>query len=98
MFIFKFPQITEIAIVFNPVLNQKFTARRGQGAYYNGTTKMSVSEVKELKNALVSTDFGSCREAQKMAVVLENISKVINVAHGYVYINVIRCLFYIFIK
>lgn len=78
-----FSKTTEIAIVFNPVLNQKFTARRGMGAYYNKTTKMSVSDTKELKNALVSTDFGSCRESKKIAVIMENISKVINVAHGY---------------
>lgn len=29
-------KITEIAFIYNPVLEQLFTARRGQGAFMNG--------------------------------------------------------------
>jgi len=30
-------KITEIGIVYNPILEQLFTARKGQGAFLNGT-------------------------------------------------------------
>lgn len=51
-------KVTEIGIIFNPVLNQKFTARRGQGTYYNGK-KASVSGQTDIKKSLVCTEFGT---------------------------------------
>lgn len=78
---FKF-QITEIGIVYNPVLGQKFTARRGKGAFHNGV-QIHVSGEKELKNALLTTEFGTSREEEKTKVVLENISKLVRLAHGF---------------
>jgi len=29
-------KVPEIAIIYNPILEQKFTARRGKGAFLNG--------------------------------------------------------------
>lgn len=53
-------KVAEIGIVYNPVLNQKFTARRGQGAFYNGRA-IHVSSVKKLADALICTETGTSR-------------------------------------
>uniref|UniRef100_A0A1B0GN75 Inositol-1-monophosphatase n=1 Tax=Phlebotomus papatasi TaxID=29031 RepID=A0A1B0GN75_PHLPP len=71
----------ELAIVFNPVFNQKFTARRGQGAYYNGQ-KIHVSGEKNIKKALITTEFGTSRDPDKVRVTLENLAKVVPAVHG----------------
>lgn len=63
------------------MLNQKFTARRGQGAFYNGE-QIKVSGVTELSKALLVTEFGTSREEDKTKVVLENVSKMVRQAHG----------------
>ena len=42
----------QFCIVFNPILNQEWTARRGFGAHYNGTP-MHVSSCTELNKALL---------------------------------------------
>lgn len=78
-------QVTEIGVVYNPVLEQKFTARRGQGAFYNGK-QIHVSNITKLSDALLVTEFGTSREEDKTKVVLENISKLVRLAHGF------RCL------
>lgn len=75
-------KVAEIGIVYNPVLGQKFTARRGQGAFYNGK-QIYVSGEKELSKALLVTEFGTSREEEKTKVVLENISKLVRLAHGF---------------
>lgn len=71
----------EIAIIFNPVLKQLFTARRGQGAFYNGD-KMHVSDKKDLSQALVMAEFGTSRDEKKMDITLDNFRKVIQTCHG----------------
>lgn len=72
----------EIAIIYNPVLKQLFTARRGQGAFYNGA-KMQVSGQKELSQALVMAEFGTSRDQKKLDITMENIRKIVETAHGY---------------
>lgn len=71
----------EIAIVYNPILGQKFTARRGGGCFYNGKP-IRVSGQKDLSKSLVTTEFGTSRDAEKMVVVLENLRKVVGAVHG----------------
>lgn len=71
----------EIAIIYNPMLKQKFTARRGHGAFYNDR-QIHVSGQTDIAKALVTTEFGTSRDEEKMSVVLENIKKVVTVAHG----------------
>lgn len=73
---------TEIGIVFNPVLGQKFTARRGQGAFYNGK-KIHVSEERDLTKALIMVEFGTNREGDKVKVIMENLNKLVRKAHGF---------------
>lgn len=64
------------------MLNQKFTARRDQGAFYNGKS-IHVSNEKELSKALLVTEFGTSREEEKTKIVLENITKLVKLAHGF---------------
>ncbi|XP_055372412.1 inositol monophosphatase 1-like [Condylostylus longicornis] len=78
-------KVIEIGIIYNPMLNQKFTARRGRGAFLNGE-KISVSCEKELKKALVVSEFGTSRDAEKIKVVHENFQRISVLAHG------VRCL------
>uniref|UniRef100_A0A336K7I9 Inositol-1-monophosphatase n=1 Tax=Culicoides sonorensis TaxID=179676 RepID=A0A336K7I9_CULSO len=78
-------KVAEIGIVYNPVLNQKFVARRGKGATYNNRP-IHVSSVTKLENALICTETGTARDESKMVVVMENINKLTRLAHG------IRCL------
>ncbi|EDW44329.1 GM22156 [Drosophila sechellia] len=40
-------KVTELGFVYNPILEQRFTARRGHGAFYNGR-RIHVSGQKEL--------------------------------------------------
>lgn len=74
-------KVPEIGIVFNPILNQKFTARRGQGAFYNGQP-IRVSGQKQLCKALVTTEFGTSRDEERMNIIIENMGKVIRAVHG----------------
>lgn len=74
-------KVTEIGIIYNPVLNQKFTARRGQGTFYNGK-KASVSGQTDIKKSLVCTEFGTSREVEKTNIVLANISNIVRICHG----------------
>lgn len=78
MFIFS---VAEIAIIFNPILKQLFTARRGQGAFYNGD-KIQVSGQKDVTQALVVAEFGTSRDAKKLEITLDNFKKVLETCHG----------------
>lgn len=78
-------KVTEIGIVFNPVLGQKFTAQRGRGAFYNGA-QIHVSDEKDLSKALVMVEFGTNRESEKVRVIMENLGKLVRKCHG------LRCL------
>ncbi|EPE37332.1 inositol-1-monophosphatase [Candidatus Photodesmus katoptron] len=46
----------EVACVYDPMLNELFTAQRGAGARLNNT-RIRIKEVKELKNMIVATNF-----------------------------------------
>lgn len=71
----------EIAIIYNPVLKQLFTARRGQGAFYNGD-KMHVSDQKDLSQALVIAEFGTSRDQGKLDITIDNVRKLVQSTHG----------------
>ncbi|XP_073843268.1 inositol monophosphatase 1-like [Musca autumnalis] len=74
-------KVTELGIVYNPMLKQRFTARRGQGAFYNGKA-IKVSGQKDLAKALITSEFGTTRDPEKMKVVNENFQKMAAKAHG----------------
>jgi myo-inositol-1(or 4)-monophosphatase len=46
----------EVAVTYHPILDDLYTAIRGQGAFVNGT-KMSVSKTAKISDALLSTGF-----------------------------------------
>lgn len=46
----------ELGLVYNPVLNEKFHAEKGKGAFRNDL-KISVSKIEKLKDALLVTGF-----------------------------------------
>lgn len=71
----------QIGIVYNPILNQKFTAIKGEGAFLNGR-KIQVSGQRDLGKALITTEFGTSRDADKINVTMENIRKIAESAHG----------------
>ncbi|XP_054084589.1 inositol monophosphatase 1-like [Zeugodacus cucurbitae] len=77
----KVNKVTEIGIVFNPMLGQRFTARRGQGAYLNGR-RIHVSAQKELSKSLVITEFGASRDVEKMKNHFENYQNILPKVHG----------------
>uniref|UniRef100_A0A1B6MNZ2 Inositol-1-monophosphatase n=1 Tax=Graphocephala atropunctata TaxID=36148 RepID=A0A1B6MNZ2_9HEMI len=72
---------TQMGIIYNPVLNQLFTARKGQGAFYN-QKPIRVSTIKELSEAVVSTEVGLSRDEEKLRVVAENIKNFVPLAQG----------------
>ncbi|CAD7083238.1 unnamed protein product [Hermetia illucens] len=75
-------KVPEIGVIYNPMLNQKFTARRGKGAFYNGNP-VHVSGEKELSKALITSEFGSSRDPEKMQVVNENFQNLSKIIHGF---------------
>uniref|UniRef100_A0A182X4F0 Inositol-1-monophosphatase n=1 Tax=Anopheles quadriannulatus TaxID=34691 RepID=A0A182X4F0_ANOQN len=74
-------KVTEIAIIYNPIVGQKFTAQRGKGAFLNGNP-IRVSGETAFERALATTEFGTSREEDKTRVVLENIGKLVRQIHG----------------
>lgn len=74
-------RVAEIGIVYNPVLKQLFTARRGKGAYYNGD-RIHVSGKKELSEALVMAEFGTSRDQKKLEIVFDNMKKIAQTCQG----------------
>lgn len=74
-------KIAEIGIVYNPILEQLFTARKGQGAFLNGAP-IHVSNEKELHKALVMMEMGTSRNPEKLKIVLKNITLLITHVHG----------------
>lgn len=68
-------------IIYNPNLQQLFTAKKGQGAFLNGR-KIHVSQVTELCNALVAFEVGTSRDQDKCEVVFENYKRIVSKGHG----------------
>ncbi|XP_034938791.1 inositol monophosphatase 1-like [Chelonus insularis] len=74
-------KVIEIGIVYNPVLEQLFTAKKGEGAFFNGK-RIKVSGEKDISKALVMIEMGTSRDPEKMEVVLENTKNMISKIHG----------------
>lgn len=74
-----------VGIIYNPMLNQLFTAQKGKGAFYNGR-QIHVSDVKLLKDALVTFEAGTSDDEEKRKVVFKNFEQMVRNAHG------VRCL------
>jgi myo-inositol-1(or 4)-monophosphatase len=70
-----------IGIIYNPILDQLYTARLGQGAFLNGKP-IRVSGTKDLSQALVCSEAGTSKDPEKKRVVLNNLGKLIGSCHG----------------
>ncbi|MCL4121603.1 UNVERIFIED_CONTAM: hypothetical protein GTU68_015115, partial [Idotea baltica] len=71
----------EIGIVYNPNLEQFFSARRGKGAYLNNE-RIKVSGQTDLSQALVFTEVGTRSDEKKMEIIYRNLQKIMKEAHG----------------
>ncbi|KAK0180053.1 hypothetical protein PV327_005735 [Microctonus hyperodae] len=71
----------EIGIVYNPVIEQMFTARRGCGAYLNGNPIKS-SDISDLKQSLVCIEASYARIEEIRDEVMGRIEAFVSIAHG----------------
>ncbi|XP_057328136.1 inositol monophosphatase 1-like [Microplitis mediator] len=74
-------KVAEIGIVYNPILEQLFTARKGQGAFMNANP-IKVSGEKELNKSLLMFEMGTSRDPEKMKIVMENLKILTSKVHG----------------
>ncbi|KAK2185981.1 hypothetical protein NP493_215g03009 [Ridgeia piscesae] len=72
---------TVIGLIYNPILDQMYTARPGQGAYCNGE-KLQVTQTQDLGHALVCAEFGSSRDSKVLDSKFRSMRKIIEQAHG----------------
>ncbi|XP_076663334.1 uncharacterized protein LOC143366281 [Andrena cerasifolii] len=70
-----------IGIVYNPVLEQLFTARKGRGAFLNGKP-IKVSEVQDLSKALVCMEAGFMKVEHLREKTVERLRAVVQEAQG----------------
>ncbi|XP_018336067.1 inositol monophosphatase 1 [Agrilus planipennis] len=71
----------EIGIIYNPMLEQLFTARKGEGAFLNGKP-IKVSQQQNLSNSLVMLENGTSRDSEKLKIILENQNILLPQVHG----------------
>lgn len=74
-------QKPEIGIIYNPVLNQLFTARKGKGSFLNDQP-IKVSSVTSTTEALIMMEFGTSRDPEKAEIMLENQQILMSEVHG----------------
>ncbi|XP_043286540.1 inositol monophosphatase 1-like [Venturia canescens] len=74
-------EVTVIGIVYNPILEQLFTAKKGNGAFLNGNP-IRVSGEKELSKALLMMEMGTSRDPEKMKTVFKNVQILTPKVHG----------------
>lgn len=70
-----------LGVVFNPWLDQLFTARRGNGAYLNGKP-IHVSACQKMDEALVIAELGGDRDEVKKDAVCQNVQAIMWKCHG----------------
>lgn len=70
-----------IGIIYNPVLEQLFTARKGRGAFLNGK-QIKVSGQTQLSKALLMIEGGTSRDPAKMKAVMENMQMLYPITQG----------------
>lgn len=78
-------QAPVIAIIYNPFMNQMYTARKGKGSFLNGEP-IHVSKETELCKALVMAESGTSRDPEKLKVVLANLTHLTPIVHGSVFL------------
>ncbi|KAK9808469.1 hypothetical protein WJX73_009761 [Symbiochloris irregularis] len=74
-----------VAVVFNPIMEELFTAQRGQGAKLNGQP-IRVSDCNDLSSALTATELGTARDSKTFAAVTHRLAVAAEATQS------IRCL------
>ncbi|XP_011339783.1 inositol monophosphatase 1 isoform X2 [Ooceraea biroi] len=70
-----------LGIVYNPILEQLFTARKGRGAFLNGKP-IHVSQIQDLSNALVCMESGFMKIDDLREKTVERVQAVVKAAQG----------------
>lgn len=70
-----------IGIVYNPIQERLYSAKKGQGAYCNNE-EVTVSGQTELENALIYSEFGAHRDPEKLEIKFGNMYNIIMNGHG----------------
>lgn len=71
----------KVGVVYNPILDHMFTAKKGHGAFLNGQP-IKVSGQKDLAKSLVMTELWCRPDERKMSIAWANAKKVIDRSHG----------------
>ncbi|XP_034171122.1 inositol monophosphatase 1-like isoform X1 [Osmia lignaria lignaria] len=71
----------EIGIVYNPILEQLFTARKGRGAYLNGKSIKS-SNVEKLEHSLLCIEASYATIENIRDIILGRAEAFVSIAHG----------------
>jgi len=74
-------KVAQIGIIYNPVLEQMYSARLGQGALLNGKP-IHVSGQTDLNKSLLIVETGTNRDPVKLDCVLKNFTSLATKAHG----------------
>ncbi|KAK2723969.1 hypothetical protein QYM36_002343 [Artemia franciscana] len=74
-------KVVEIGIIYNPVLDLQYTARKGEGAFLNGNP-ISVSPTTALSDSLVIMELGTTRDEEKRQLVRDNFNILQTKCHG----------------
>lgn len=69
---------TLVSVVYNPVMNELFTAIKGRGSFLNLETQLAVSSTKSINTALVGTEFGYDRSESGVAAFLKSITSILH--------------------
>jgi len=77
-------KIVQFGVIYAPITNELFSARRGHGSTLNDEKiTVSPSSPKSVKGSLIITEFGSSTEKERLNYVFTNLDKIANAgAHG----------------
>ncbi|KMZ61002.1 Inositol-phosphate phosphatase [Zostera marina] len=70
-------KIPTIGVVYNPILDELYTAVRGQGAFLNGTA-IKVSSQNELVKSLLATEVGTKRDKKNIDQITNRINSLLS--------------------
>jgi len=73
-FIFKKQPV--FGVVFNPILNEMFSAQKEKGSFLNGE-KISVKKTKEINDSVILSGFSSGRNYEHLAKVQNNLESIL---------------------
>lgn len=65
----------ELGVVYNPVLQELFSAEKGKGAFLNGQ-RIHTSSTKEMEQAVFATELGVVREPAVIQAIFDRVAKI----------------------